>query len=221
MANWLTHLRIAEEVMKKLNLSVDIEKYLVGSIATDSGVVIYDENGKWRYNPPRDISHWTDIISDWDRAIHYGRFYDTYVKNEIDFDKKSFYLGYYIHLITDAIWIELVARPVFEKLETHGEQAEKAKKQFRADLFDVDLIFLMNNPDFRPLELLKTIKNFENIYLDYFPQGAIQIKIEEVIKTYQDFTVDRNRIFPYCSYEQYEEMITLTTRLIVMNLLSR
>jgi hypothetical protein len=53
MANWVTHLRIAEEVMNKIDFSVDIEKYFVGSIATDSGTVVYDENGKRGYNPPK------------------------------------------------------------------------------------------------------------------------------------------------------------------------
>jgi hypothetical protein len=221
MANWLTHLRIAEKVKEKLNLSVDNEKYIIGSIAADSGAVLYDEFGKRKFNPPREISHWTDGMPVRRMVFHYERFYDAYVKNEIDFSKKSFYLGYYIHLITDAIWMELVARPVFERFETHEEYTEKASKQYRADLFDVDLIFLMNNREFKPLELLKTIRNFNNIYLDYFPANAIQVKIEEVIKTYQDFRVDPDREFPICTYEQYEKMVKLTVNLIVMNLLSR
>ena len=160
MANWLTHLRISEKVMKKLNLTVDNERYFVGSIAADSGVVVYDEIGKRSFNPSREISHWTDNFPDWGMTFHYERFYDAYVRHEIDFNKKSFYLGYFIHLITDAIWMELVARPVIERFETYEEYTTKAAKQYRADLFDVDLIFLMNNPQFRPLELLKTIKNF-------------------------------------------------------------
>ena len=221
MANWITHLRIAEAVMKKSDLSVDIEKYLAGSIATDCGTVVYDANGKRGYNPPRYISHWTDNISDWDSKIHYERFYDTFVKNENDFGKRSFYLGYYIHLITDAMWIELVSRPVRESFESSEEYHKKARNQFRADWFDTELIFLQKNPDFASLRLFKAIKNLDNIYLDYFPQNAIQNKIEEVVKAYENYNINVNRIFPYFTYEEYEHFVLIITRLIVMNLLAR
>lgn len=221
MANWVTHLRIAEAVFNKLKFSVDIDKYLIGSIAPDCGIVVYNENGKRGYNPPRYISHWTDNKPDWDSAIHYEGFYDTYIMNESNVDKKSFYLGYYIHLITDALWIELVSRPVIESFETVKENAKKARNQARADWFDTELIFLLNTPEFRPLKLFKTLKNFNNIYLDYFQPMAIQNKIDEVVKTYDDFSVDVNRVYPYFSYKEYEHMIIVITRLIVMSLLSR
>ena len=221
MANWVTHLRIAEEVLNKIDFSVDIEKYFVGSIATDSGTVGYDENGKRRYNPPRYVSHWTDNIPDWDVRIHYDRFYDTYIKNENDFSKKSFYLGYYIHLITDAMWVELIYRPVKESFETDDEYRKKARNQFRAEWFNAELIFLRNNSEFMPLRLFKTISNFDNIYLDYFSSTAIQKKIGEVIVAYDDFKVDVGSKFSYLTYEQYEDIIKIINRLIVMNLLSK
>ena len=221
MANWVTHLRIAEEVLKKIDFSVDIEKYLVGSVAADSGTVGYDENGKRGYNPPRYVSHWIDNVPGWDVSIHYERFYDTYIKNENDFDKKSFYLGYYIHLITDAMWMELVYRPVRESFKTDEEYQKKARNQLKPDWFKAELIFLLNNPGFKPLKILKTINNFDNIYLDYFPSMAIQNKIDEVVKTYADFNVDVNGVFPYLSYEEYEHMTIIITRLIAMSLLSR
>lgn len=222
MAYWITHLRIADAVLNKLNLMVDIEKYFIGCIAADSGIIIYDERGKQvGYNPPRFVSHWTDDIPDWDRTIHYQRFYDSYVKNETNFDKKSFFLGYFIHLITDAIWIELILRPVIESCKTPEEYTIKARSQVRADWFDTELIFLLKNPEFEPLKLLKTIKNFNNIYLDYFPSTAIQNSIEEIVEIYNDFSVDANRVFPYFSYEKYEHMNIVITQLIVMNLLSR
>lgn len=221
MANWVTHLRIAEAVFNKLDLSLDFEKYLVGSIATDCGTIVYDDKGKRGYNPPRYISHWTDDIEDWDRAIHYERFYEAYIKNEKDFDKKSFYMGYFIHLITDALWIELVSRPVVESFATREEYREKGREPMRADWFNTELIFLQKNPVFQPLEILKTIKCFDNIYLDYFPPSAIQNKIEAVVKAYEGTNVEANRIFPYFTYEQYEHTVIMIIRMIRMSLLSK
>lgn len=57
MAYWVTHLRINEAVLNKLNLSVNKEKYFIGSIAADCGIQVYDKNGRRGYDPPRYISH--------------------------------------------------------------------------------------------------------------------------------------------------------------------
>jgi uncharacterized membrane protein len=130
MADWLTHLRTAHSVIDKIDFPVDEEKYYIGTIATDCGKIKFDDNGKKYYDPSRYISHWTDDITDWDRPVHYDRFYDKYLKNETDHIKKSFYMGYYIHLLTDALWVELVARPVIESFESIDEFKIKAKNQF-------------------------------------------------------------------------------------------
>lgn len=181
MANWLTHLRISQAVIDKIDSSVDEEKYYIGTIAPDGGKIHFDEKGKKYYEPPRYISHWTDNISDWDRTIHYERFYDKYVKNETDYIKKSFYLGYYIHLLTDALWVELVDRPIIENFETIEEFKSKAMKQFKDDWYNTELEYLKNNPNYYPLKVLSSIKKFDNIYLDYASSEAIQEKIERTL----------------------------------------
>ena len=222
MAYWIAHLRIADAVLNRMNLSVDKERYFVGAIATDGGQSIFDESGKKiGYNPPRHISHWTDDKTDWDIAIHYSRFYDTYVKNECDFAKKSFYLGYFVHLISDALWIELVSRRVIESFKTTQEYDIKAKSQVRQEWFNVDLIFLKENPDFKPLRLLESIENFENIYLDYFLPRSIQLKIDEIVKIYSTYQPNLNRAHNYFTYEDCNRVITTISMLITMDLLSR
>ncbi|MBQ2011498.1 MAG: zinc dependent phospholipase C family protein, partial [Bacteroidaceae bacterium] len=39
----------------------------------------------------------------------------TYVKNETDAKKWSFYIGYWIHLYTDVLWHRLVYMPLLQQ----------------------------------------------------------------------------------------------------------
>ncbi|MDP4153741.1 MAG: zinc dependent phospholipase C family protein [Bacillota bacterium] len=221
MAYWITHLRVADAVIQKLNLYVNMENYLVGSIATDSGMPVFTDNGKKSYIPPRAVSHWTDVPSNWDSPIHYSRFYNAYVSNETDLDKKSFYLGYFVHLLTDMLWIELISRPVIESFSSHDDYALCGRSRARQDWMENEQIYLQNNPDFRPLKTLQSIQSFENVYLDYFPPEAIQVKIGQVIDTYKDSSVDAAKVHPYVSFERYEQAVDVIIRLIIANLLSR
>ena len=221
MAYWISHLRVAQAVKDKVDFPLDIEKYYVGSIATDCGSIQTDENGKHFYIPPRYVSHWTDNIPNWDAPIHYDRFYDTYIKNENDYSKKSFYLGYYIHLLTDAIWIELISRPLIESFETLEEYGKVARNKYRDDMYHTEVIFLRNNPAFHPLELVKTIHSFENIYLDYFHQEAIKINIDRVADNYNLLDADEKTEYPYFSCENYEAMMLTIERIVKMSLLAK
>ena len=55
MATWLVHLRVAEKILEE-HKELDEEKFILGNIATDSGMVV--ESG---YVPNKIISHfWVD-----------------------------------------------------------------------------------------------------------------------------------------------------------------
>lgn len=54
MAGWITHMRIADEVMKRLP-GLDRLCFCMGSIAPDCNV----ENEDWTaFTPPREVTHW-------------------------------------------------------------------------------------------------------------------------------------------------------------------
>lgn len=221
MAGWLTHLRTAESCINVFNFSLDAEKYYIGAIAADCGEVLFDENGKKYYNPPRYISHWTDNIPDWDAPIHYERFYDVYIKNEVDNIKRSFYLGYYIHLLTDAIWIELVSRPVIESFKTPQEYSKIARNQLRNDWYHTEVVFLQKCTKYFPLEIIKKVKNFENIYLEYASTKEINEKIKLCANCYNLTDVNEETKFPYFTYENYEKIMAVINRMIKITVTAR
>lgn len=204
MANWLTHLRVAQSVKKHFDFKVDLEKYYIGCIATDCGKICINKEGKKFYDPPRYTSHWTDDIKDWDRNIYYERFYYKYLKDESNELKKSFYWGYYVHLLTDALWIEIVYRPLIDEFKSIDEFKIKALKQVRDDSYNVELKFLNSNHDFNPLKILKSIKEFENIYLDYASSEVVLEKVNWILDMYKTSNIEEKLDFTYFTYEIWD-----------------
>ena len=53
MASWMVHLRVADELLSRLN-NIDETSFVVGNIAPDSGV----PNDDWsEFHPPKTVSH--------------------------------------------------------------------------------------------------------------------------------------------------------------------
>ena len=53
MASWMVHLRIADEILKRMK-GLDETAFVIGNIAPDSGV----PNEDWsKYFPPKNVSH--------------------------------------------------------------------------------------------------------------------------------------------------------------------
>ncbi|MDF2506068.1 MAG: hypothetical protein K0R06_3563, partial [Clostridium sp.] len=78
---------------------LDVQSFLVGNIGPDSGV----PNEDWsEFSPPKVISHWYDKagrIDSEDFRVKYLSDTSKYTAIE-----KSFYLGYYTHLLSDIEW---------------------------------------------------------------------------------------------------------------------
>jgi hypothetical protein len=100
MATWVTHLMIADRVMKQCH-ELNRHGFCVGNIAPDCNV----ENADWtHFTPSREVTHWMSeerkVASDCDS---FCKEYILKRKNEIKSQEQySFLLGYYVHLIADA-----------------------------------------------------------------------------------------------------------------------
>ena len=56
MASWMVHLRVADELLKKIE-KLDEQAFVIGNIAPDSGV----PNEDWTvFQPPKDVSHFSE-----------------------------------------------------------------------------------------------------------------------------------------------------------------
>jgi hypothetical protein len=101
MATWITHLRLAENLLGMID-GLDVHSFALGNIAPDSGIP--DE--KWEnFTPPKKVSHFIVPTEDDAWRIADLEFYRGYFLPELwDGDgsqRYSFLLGYYFHLVTD------------------------------------------------------------------------------------------------------------------------
>ena len=80
MASWITHLMIADEVLRALD-HLDERGFSVGSIAPDCNI----ENEDWSdFTPPREVTHWMNgKTKDEDDSDRFREIYFLWRKNEI------------------------------------------------------------------------------------------------------------------------------------------
>ena len=192
MANWITHMMIADRVLEQLPW-LDQKGFCVGNIAPDCNV----ENETWTaFTPPREVTHW--MRSERKTAVDCDRFYQARIacRKFASKEEHSFLLGYYSHLITDACFQQFIrdekrVRDMLDRIATQPDMVQRMpERPWNFDtikiafpkgerLRDVDAIefeYLRDHPQSGYLTVLQKLTEFPN-YIDYLPEGAIVRKI--------------------------------------------
>lgn len=192
MAGWITHMMITDRVHARIP-GLDRVGFCVGNIAPDCNV----ENEDWTaFTPPREVTHW--MSGERKTAVDCERFWQSCIAERIfsSEEERSFFLGYYSHLITDAAFQRFIrdenrVRDMLERIAARQDMVmrmperpwtfDSVKKAFskRERLRDVDAIefeYLREHPQSGYLTVLQTLTEFPD-YIDYLPPGAIVRKI--------------------------------------------
>ena len=194
MATWVTHLMIADSVIKQCD-ELDRHGFCVGNIAPDCNV----ENEDWTsFTPSREVTHWMSrkrkVASDCDA------FCNEYLhkrKNKIQSQEQySFLLGYYAHLITDAAfqwyirddkrvketWRRINAdenlRVCAVGYPKDWDSVKKliSKNERMHEIYSMEAEYLRDNPTSGYLTEILPLKEFPD-YIEYLPNGCIVRKI--------------------------------------------
>lgn len=180
MAPWVMHLRVAEIINRYLKCQ-EIPFY-VGSIAPDSGRKL----DGFTYDPPKNISHCYE--KGMDRILCNDKFLKKYALNEKDPFKKAFFLGYYVHILTDTIFVDRVVYPL---IESKGRDFWKSNvENIRNSWFEIDFRFLDSKKEFHPLECLNGLDSFPDGFLPFFRNGDIYDRIDSIKKKYNNSAPD-------------------------------
>ncbi len=228
MATWVTHLMIADAVIKKLPY-LSRHEFFVGNIAPDCNV----ENEDWtNFTPPREVTHWMGrgrkASSDCDRFLHEY----VEVKEGMDAKEESFLLGYYAHLITDAEFQRFIRdeeriRATWQRIGEHPVLREQAKgmeenwdsvkllihgRERMKDIYSLEKVYLEENPESGYLTDIMNLETFPD-YIDYLPKGAIVRKV----KVMGYMPQGEECIYPYIgmSKEEYASFVQRATELVV------
>lgn len=194
MATWVTHLMIADGVLKQFP-ELDRRGFCVGNIAPDCNV----ENEDWTaFTPSREVTHWMrgerKVASDCDA------FREEYIlgrRGEINTaEEYAFLLGYYAHLITDAAfqamirdedrvktaWCRIKAddelRRASDGMVENWDSIKKLvpKRERMRRIYAMEAAYLRDHPDSGYLTEILPLKDFPD-YIDYLPHGCIVRKI--------------------------------------------
>lgn len=207
MATWITHLRVAENILKRFKLEEN--EFLAGNIAPDSGVP--NENGSG-FNPPKEITHW--LGKDTERGKSTNRikidaeaFYQQYIENKIEglrHKERSFLIGYYVHLLTDIEWSEM------HRLKQENDIGYKERldndsnfiREVKQDWYGLDFSYIEKHKDNVFNTKYSKIDCVED-YIDYFGEGAFTMQMKYI----QDFYKTKKEDFkPTGRYLTMNEM---------------
>ena len=194
MATWVTHLMIADGVLKHFP-ELDKHGFCVGSIAPDCNI----ENEDWTaFTPPREVTHW--MQGERKNAADCDAFYREYIVKRRDSirsaEEYAFLLGYYVHLVTDAAFQNMVrdenrVKAVWKRIngnenlsvcsagmEETWDNAKKLipKRIWTGQLYALEAEYLSAHPDSGYLTEILPLREFPD-YIDYLPEGAIVRKI--------------------------------------------
>lgn len=202
MATWISHFRIADYFIKKLDVTE--KEFIVGNIGPDCG----EPNEAWsKFTPGSEITHWTK--SGAKAQINSEAFYEKYLMNFNDLSKEafSFYTGYYIHLLTDIEFSNKIGLPKREKFADEFEKNKDFIWVMKKDWYDIDHLYLKHHPDFRIFKVFSCIEEFPNNYLDYYSQTAIIRQIKYITDFYKNFNGSLERKYPYLTEKEMDKFV--------------
>lgn len=202
MASWMVHLRIADRLLDKLDVSPT--EFVVGNIAPDSGV----PNEDWSvFTPSTNISHFKDE----NRNVDVDRFVSQHFTKEQQrsYDKKqySFYLGYLTHLLTDRLWASNIAEPTFKQHNDPSTGKCPIVDKIKDDWYDLDYLYLSQHPDFRAFHIYDSAVGFQNSYLSIFSPDAFDNRRAYITDFYRQPNDHLHRDYPYLTAQQADYFV--------------
>ena len=232
MAEWVSHLIVADRVMESLPW-LKRHEFCVGNIAPDCNI----PNEDWtEFTPSREITHWMQGGKR-KNADDSRRFYEEYIVKRIGeiktAEELSFLLGYYTHLITDAelqrttrdpervaaSWKRVKAIPeLLQKATGMEENWDNIKillpdrNDRMKDFFVIEQEYLDLHPESGYFTEIKDLESFPD-YIDYLPHGAIPTKVKMM---YYMPTLEESR-YPFVGFSR-EEYIGFLDRAVELSI---
>ena len=160
MASWMIHLRVAQQLYRRLNIEF-INEFVLGNIAPDSGVPTEDGSG---FSPDASVSHFRSLDDNGIKNIHEEKFIQQYFTpaHRLSYSPKeyAFFLGYLTHLLTDKIWAREIVYSAKEKQDVlFRTNRELFWQTIKKDWYDLDFMYLKSNPSFEAFRIYREIKD--------------------------------------------------------------
>lgn len=218
MASWMVHLRIADALIDKIT-DLDPAAFVMGNIAPDSGV----PNSDWSaFSPPKSVTHYhVPVAGSKSNRIDIDAFCaDYFSQQQIQFYGNraySFFLGYYAHLLTDMEWSNKITAPLKNLYpKEYAENKRALIEKVKADWYDLDFRFLLENPDFRAFQIYEQAVGFQNEYMQEFSADAFDNRRDYICGFYHsDEHGVLYREYPFLNPEQADRFVQETVDFVM------
>lgn len=216
MASWMIHLRVAQGIYDKLNLP-EKEAFIMGNIAPDSGVPTADGTG---FVPDAAVSHFRTVDENGIKDVHeeqfVTRYYTEKMRGNYSEREDAFYFGYFVHLLTDKFWASKMVYGAKEKLSDLFEQDNTSFwKTVKRDWYDLDFLYLKKYPEFEAFRIYEGIKDFKNIYLDFFEEDAFEQRKKFIVEFYRKGVETVEERENYLSQEELDAFVEYAVEEII------
>ena len=200
MASWMIHLRIADKLLDRIPGLSPIE-FIMGNMAPDSGV----PNEDWTaFSPSTAVSHFRTDDGTGKKEIQLDTYLNGYFTPEqraaYNERQYGFYLGYYVHLLTDCLWSDKIAYPAVKQF------GKENMAQIKENWYALDFLYLRNRPGFRAFRAYLGSVGFVNTYLDFFAPDAFDNRREYITSFYLQDT-DIPTELPYLSEAEADRFV--------------
>lgn len=208
MASWMIHLRVAQGIYKQLGLK-HVDAFVLGNIAPDSGIPKADGSG---YLPDAGVSHFRVVDQNGIKEVHEERFIERLftdaLRESYDEETYAFYFGYLTHLLTDKLWAEEIgygAKNRFPALFDRNRMAFWS--QIKRDWYDMDFMYLRENPDFEAFRIYENMEKLFNRYVDFFAPDAFEKRRQFIVAFYRDGAANVKVRETYLSPEELDRFV--------------
>lgn len=209
MAMWGVHLRVARHFLNKIDKSHHRE-FVIGNIAPDCGYGKKDSLGE--FTPPPEVTHWSP--SGMKRDCRYKDFFNTFLTGERG-DDYWFYLGYYVHLLTDIMWSVTMYMPTRIRYKSEYTKNPEFIKVIKKDWNDIDVVHLRKLKAHPCLDIIKNAGEIKD-YLTYYEKGQLTKQVKFIAEYYEEYGETEERDYEYTTPEQVSNFVECAYELLDM-----
>lgn len=211
MASWMVHLRIADKLLDQIP-GLSPTEFVVGNIAPDSGV----PNADWSsFSPPTTISHFKVGTKKTNPDGFAAKYWTEEKQNGYGDREYAFFLGYLVHLLTDAAWAEKIYHPAKVKFaDLRASDPENFTAKIKEDWYDLDFKYLRDHPGFRAFRIYLEAVGFENTFMEEFSPDAFDNRRAYITGWYLEGKENLDREYPYLTEAEMDAFVEQTSRSI-------
>jgi hypothetical protein len=184
MGTWISHLRVAEQLVGHFP-KLDEVTFAFGNLSPDSGI----PNEDWtQFDPPKEVTHFLRK-GEGEHAIHDLLYYEQYVANIKPEDNVKLYgfrLGYFFHLICDIMWAKRIGEATKQQFKPlFDENRKKAIGTIKDDWYGLDQLYVRDHPKHIFWRVIMANPNPPS-YLPFVQDKALHQQYDHIRKFYSE-----------------------------------